>query len=319
MLTSIQDPLGQLPPANSTFASDVDGLYYFVTWVCLFFFVLITAIQVYSIVKWRRRAPDQPAASNVTHNTPLEVTWTVVPLIIVMVMFAWGWRGSLAMTVAPVDALQYEVEGAQWAWTVKHPKGQKKTNEIYVPVDTPIKVTLSSRDVLHSFFLPAMRVKRDVLPGRYQMVWFRALHTGTFDMFCTEYCGQDHSYMIGKIHVVSQEDWAAGKYPPKPPTPEKHGEELFLQCRACHMLNGIPLVGPPLNNLFGREEEVLVSATGKYEKIKVDEAYFRESLKDPQAKLVKGFDGPTSGKMTPMGSLTEEEVQALIAFLKTQK
>jgi len=208
------EPIGwssQLPPAASTFCDIHDPLYYFTYYVCVFFFLLITAVLVYSVIKYRRRYEGQPPASMVTHNTALDVTWTVVPLILVMIIFAWGFKGALDMSKAPEDAYPYQVVGKQWSWSIKNYPGDSAldnlTNTFTVPVNKNILMYTHSDDVLHSLFLPAMRVKRDVLPGRYQTVWFRATKEGSYPFFCTEYCGAGHSGMIGMFHVVSQEEF----------------------------------------------------------------------------------------------------------------
>jgi cytochrome c oxidase subunit 2 len=324
LLPQIQDPLAVLPPAASNLAPDVDNLLHFINWVCVVLFLLITGVLVYAVIKWRRRHPDQPAASNFTHNTPLEVTWTVVPLVIVMVFFAWGWKGSLEMTVAPADSLQYQVVGKQWFWTVTHPKGQMKVAEMWVPADSNVKVTLYSNDVLHSFFVPAFRVKRDVLPGRYQYVWFRARmidpskDVETHDMFCTEYCGQDHSYMVGKVHVVRADLWATGKYPPKPADPLAYGQQLYNStCIACHSTDGTPRVGPTFKGLWGKEEVVVETRTKQEKTVTVDRAYLKESLHDPDKVKPKGlFEALT---MTSFANFGEDEIDAMQKFLETLK
>lgn len=316
---TLPDTAWGMPPQVSTFAKDVDGLYEFTFWISIFFFVLITGILVYSLVKWRRKSEDQPAASNETHNTPLEVTWTVIPLVIVMIIFAWGWHGSLDMTVAPPDALTYQVKARKWQWLITHPgHTQPANNEIWVPLGRPVKFITQSEDVLHSFFIPAMRCKRDVLPGRLQMVWFQAEQLGTFPFFCTEYCGDRHSFMIGEVHVVSQEEFDLGvkehRYPPGPPADapaDVRGKYFYASkgCNACHTDDGTPRVGPSFKGLWGRQENLVGGAT-----VTVDEAYIRESIKDPMAKLVAGF--PPS---MPPQQVTDEEIDCIIAYIKTLK
>lgn len=309
-----------MPPQVSTFAESIDNLYALCFWVSVFFFVLITAILVFSLVKWRRKTEDQPAASNETHNTALEVTWTVIPLIIVMVIFAWGWRGSLDMTMAPPDALTYQVRAQKWSWSIKHPNHTEPlSNEIWVPLGRPVKFVMSSADVLHSFFLPAMRVKRDVLPGRYQIVWFEATHTGTFPLFCTEYCGDNHSLMIGEIHVVEADEFEAGlrekRYQPQidPNAPaDVQGKAYFAAkgCGSCHSVDGSKLVGPTFKGLFDKEEELLDGS-----KVRVDQAYLVESILNPSAKIVKGF---VLGQMPPQ-TVTEDEAKKIAAYIETLK
>lgn len=316
---TMPDTAWGMPPQVSTFAKDVDGLYEFVTWVSIFFFVLITGILVYSLFKWRRRTEDQPAAGNATHNTPLEVTWTVIPLIIVMIIFAWGWRGSLDMTVAPPDALTYQVKARKWQWSITHPNHTEPlVNQIYVPLGRPVKFITQSEDVLHSFYIPAMRTKRDVLPGRLQMVWFQAEHTGTFPFFCTEYCGDRHSFMIGEVHVVPAEEFDLGlkekRYQPQldaNATPAQRGQYYFNNrtCVSCHSVNGTRLVGPSFKGLWGREERIQGGTT-----VTVDEAYLRESIKNPMAKIVEGY--PPS---MPQQQVTDEEIGFIIEYIKSLK
>lgn len=318
--STIPDTAWGMPPQVSTFAESIDNLYILCFWVSVFFFAIITGVLVFSLIKWRRKTEDQPAASNETHNTALEVTWTVIPLIIVMVIFAWGWRGSLDMTMAPPDALTYQVRAQKWSWSIKHPNHTEPlSNEIWVPLGRPVKFVMSSADVLHSFFLPAMRVKRDVLPGRYQIVWFEATHTGTFPLFCTEYCGDNHSKMIGEIHVVEADEFEAGlrekRYQPQidPNAPaDVQGKGYFAAkgCASCHSVDGSKLVGPTFKGLFGKEEELVDGS-----KVRVDQAYLVESILTPNAKVVKGF---VLGQMPPQ-TVTEDEAKKIAAYIETLK
>lgn len=309
-----------MPPQVSTFAPDIDALYEFTFWVSVFFFVLITGLLVFSLIKWRRKTEDQPAAGDTTHNTPLEVVWTVIPLIIVMIIFAWGWRGSLDMTVAPPDALTYQVRARKWSWSIQHPNHTEPLlNKIVVPKGRPVKFISSSEDVLHSFFIPAMRVKRDVLPGRLQMVWFEATHTGIFPFFCAEYCGERHSMMIGEVHVVDAEEFDAGVkaklYQPQidlSAPADVQGKSLFTNkgCGACHSLDGSKLACPTFKGIWGREEEMIDG-----QKLVVDEAYFLESVLKPMAKTVKGY---VTGQM-PVQQVTEDEARKIMEYAKTLK
>lgn len=317
--STLPDTIWGMPPQVSTFAEDIDGLYQFTFWISIFFFVLITAILVYSLFKWHRKSEDQPAASNETHNTPLEVTWTVIPLILVMIIFAWGWRGSLDMTVAPPDALTYNVTARKWEWDITHPNHTEPLkNEIYVPLGRAVKFISHSEDVLHSFYIPAMRTKRDVLPGRLQMVWFEAKELGTFPFFCTEYCGDRHSFMIGEVHVVSAAEFDLGtqerRYQPQlaaNATPVEKGEFYYKNrtCVTCHSIDGSRLVGPTFRGLWGKEEQIQDGPP-----VLVDEAYLIESIKQPMAKIVAGY--PPS---MPVQNVTDEEIGFIIEYIKSLK
>jgi cytochrome c oxidase subunit 2 len=321
---AFQDPLGQLPPAASTFAKDVDGVYYLSLGICAFFFFLILGILLYSLVKFRRRTPDQPPASMTTHNTALEVTWTVIPLIVVMVLFAWGVRGSLDMTVAPADALQYQVIGKQWDWQIYHPDStMASANEMWVPLGAAVKVTTHSNDVLHSFYVPAFRTKRDLLPGRYQMVWFRATKLSPkdadgksigFPILCAEYCGTNHSYMTGRVHVVTQEEYDQKPWEVIPTDPIELGHWVWdTRCKACHTDDGSPRIGPSFKGLWGREERLADGST-----VTVDADYIHESIRNPSAKIVAGYEGQNMSVFTEQ-DLPDSMIDGVIAWLQSDQ
>ena len=326
-MIAFQDPLSQLPPAASTFAPDVDALFYFTFWLCVFFFFLITGILGYSVVKYRRRTEDQPAASNVTHNTTLEVVWTVIPLILVMIIFVWGWKGSLDMTVAPANALRYKIVAKQWDWFITHPGDfVAVNNEMYVPVNTPVKLEMESQDVLHAFFVPAFRVKRDVLPGRYQTLWFEATEIGSYDIFCAEYCGMDHSQMRGTVHVVSQEVYDEQPWNVWPDDPIEGGLRIYQLCKSCHTTDGTILVGPSFLNLYGRQEQVALHPDGRLSSplittVTVDDDYIMESIRTPNVKIVVQRDGGdwVYGAMTPFDErmIPDERLPAIIEYIKS--
>ena len=306
------DQYGQLTKLASTF-HDVDGLFYFTYAVCIFFFVLITGVLFYSVVKYRRKTFDQQTASNTTHNTPLEVVWTVIPLIIVMVMFAWGFKGSLDMTNPPEAAVRNTIKATakQWNWTFTYPNYPTPSyNEVWVVKDRPVQFALESLDVLHAFYVPVWRVKRDVIPGRFQTVWCTPTEFGDYHLFCAEYCGKDHSRMYAKVHVVTQEEY--DKHPwdkwddSTPAAAAKSAEGIYKQiCASCHSVNGTPGVGPTWSGLFvkgadgkitGRQRDVIEG--GQKKTITVDDAYIIESITKPMAKDrvlgLRGALGPPS-------------------------
>jgi cytochrome c oxidase subunit 2 len=309
-----------MPPAGSTVADEVDTLFFFIYWISVVSFFAITFTTIYFVRKYRRKTDDQAAVSQVRHNTLIEAAWTFVPLVLVMVMFVWGFRLYMDQVVAPQGAYQVKVTGEKWRWVITHPDGHVAVNELDVPPNRPVKVLLSSRDVIHSFFVPDFRVKQDAVPGRYTSVWFEAKAPGSYQVFCTEYCGTGHSAMLAQVVVHDEASWAkiaAGQWPgeglKEGQKPEDWGKELFTKftCNACHSLDGSPKVGPSLKGLFGKDEKIKDAGT-----VKVDENYLRESIVDPQAKIVEGF-APSMPAFK--GQVSDAQMDALIAFIKAQK
>ena len=319
------DQWGQLEELASTF-TEVDNLFYFTYVVCIVSFVLITGALVYSVFKWRRRTYDQPPASTATHNTPLEVAWTVIPLIIVMIMFAWGWKGSLNMQVVPADARQYKAVAKQWNWTFHYPNSAVQSyNELWLEVDQPAAFTLESTDVLHAFFMPAMRVKRDVVPGRLQTLWFEPQDIGQFHLFCAEYCGKDHSRMYATVHVVSEEDYAKEPWNVWPDDdPALGGQRLYeALCRSCHSINGMPGTGPTWSGLYAKNADGEIVGTqreviedGVTKTVEVDDAYIIESIKNPNQKKVAQAPYATNN-MTAFPDLDDKRINGIIEYMKT--
>lgn len=305
-----------LPEAGSTLAGEIDSLFYFVYWLSVIFFVGVVATMAYFAVKYRRRsAEDRPAP--VHESKIVETAWIVIPTILVLIVFTWGFKAFLKLNVAPPNAYQIQVRALKWAWQFEYPNGTITTNELHVPANRPIRLQMSSSDVIHSFFVPAFRVKHDVLPNRYTSVWFEATRRDTFQVFCTEYCGTQHSGMLAKVIVQSQEefnDWLStgGGSLDELPLPEL-GARLYQQqaCFSCHTTDGSPLVGPTFQGLFGRQRTFTDGSTAT-----ADENYIRESILEPTAHVVEGFQ-PI---MPPnYSSLSERELSALIAFIQEQQ
>ncbi len=302
------------PEQASSLASQVDGLLFFLLAVTGFFTLLIAGSIMVFMLRYRRHADDEiPEA--VHGSLALEVVWTVIPFIIAMVIFFWG--ASLYATIrrAPDDAINIDVVGKQWMWKVQHMEGRREINELHIPVGKPVKLTLTSEDVIHSFFVPAFRTKQDAVPGRYTSSWFEATKAGTYHLFCAEYCGTIHSGMIG--HVIAMEPaefqaWLqsgeAGGTPAV--SPAAAGEALFQAqgCGSCHAA-GSGQRGPHLAGVFGST----VHFEGGGATV-ADENYLRESILNPQAHLVAGYQGIMP---TYQGLLSEENVMQLIAYLKT--
>jgi cytochrome c oxidase subunit 2 len=306
----MQDEFKLFPDQASTLASQIDWLYAFLVAVSLFFSVLIFVLVGYFAIRYRRGTKAD--RSNPVHgHHALELAWTIIPLALAMVMFFWGASLFIKAQRTPDGAFEIYVLGKQWMWKMAHPSGRREINELHVPIGRPIKLTMTSEDVIHSFFVPAFRMKMDVIPGRYTTAWFEATMLGEFRLFCSEYCGTNHSKMGGKVVVMPQADyerWLTGGASSEPP--EILGERLFqkLACVTCHRADGGGR-GPSLNGVFGTQ---VALQSGR--SVLANEDYVRESILDPKAKLVKGWDPVMP---TFSGQLGEEGVIQLIAYLKS--
>ncbi len=303
------------PEQASTLAPQVDGLLFFLLGVSVFFVALIAGLILVFMVVYRRRDPNEIPES-VHGSLALEIGWTVVPFIIAMTAFFWG--ASLYATIRrpPDDAVNIDVVGKQWMWKLQHMEGRREINELHIPVGKPIKLTLTSEDVIHSFFVPAFRTKQDAVPGRYTTSWFQATKPGTYHLFCAEYCGTIHSGMIGRVIAMEPaafQEWLqtgeAGGVAAV--SPAAAGQALFQAqgCESCHAA-GSGQRGPDLAGLFG--------STVRFEdggSAVADENYLRESILHPQAHLVAGYQNIMP---TYQGLLSEENVMQLIAYLKTR-
>jgi cytochrome c oxidase subunit II len=298
------------PEQASTVAPRVDALLYFLLGLTTFFVLLIAGLVMYFMVKYRRRRADEVGAGG--HGSlALEATWSVVPFAITMVIFFWGASIYASLVHPPADALQVNVVGKQWMWKLQHLEGRREINELHIPVGRPVKLTLTSEDVIHSFYVPAFRTKQDAVPGRYTTTWFEATKTGTFHLFCAEYCGTLHSGMIGAIVVMDPaeyEAWLAGGGPAVPVVTA--GARVFEAqgCPSCHAAEP-GARGPSLAGLFGSTVRLRDGRS-----LVVDEAYIRESILNPQAKIVEGYDPIMP---TFQGLVGEDEVMQLIAYVKS--
>ena len=304
-----------LPEAASTLADQTDALLLFWLGVSLFFALLIAGLIVVFMVRYRRR-PGVDHAPDAHGSLLLEATWTAIPFVIAMVLFFWGASIYAKIRLVPADAMQIDVVGKQWMWKLQHMEGRREIDELHVPVGRPVKLVMTSEDVIHSFYVPAFRVKQDVIPGRYSSVWFEATKPGTYHLFCAEYCGTLHSRMIGRIVVMEPaafEAWLAGETPGAGNLPvAAAGEALFRAqgCGTCHRADGSGQ-GPPLAGVFGRTVALDGGAT-----VVADETYLRESIMNPTAKLVAGYKPLMP---TYQGLLSEEDVMRLVAYVKTLK
>jgi len=304
-----------LPPSVSTVSGEVDGLFMFLIWMSVFFFVLIVAGTLIFITKWRRRKGDIASLdTGPSHNSILEATWIIVPTLLVLVIFVWSFRTYMKMSIVPPNAMEVKVTGQKWFWSFAYPEGGSSVNELIVPVDTPVKLLMSSQDVIHSFFVPAFRVKKDVLPNRYSITWFEATAIGEYDLFCTEFCGTKHSEMIGKVRVVSNDEFQEWQeeamFSGEGMTMAEYGERLYTDkaCLTCHTIDGKPANGPTWQGIWGTEEN-LTDGTS----VVVDENYVRESILNPRSKIVAGYQPIMP---TYQGLLSDKEIDALVAYIK---
>jgi cytochrome c oxidase subunit 2 len=301
-----------LPDQASTFASRVDALYFYLWGLTGFFTLLIVSVLIFFVIKYRRHAPFE-VPRPIAGSLKLETLWSVIPFLIAMSIFVWGANVFYAQRHVPKDAMEIFVVGKQWMWKFQHTTGQREINELHVPVGRKVKLTMASEDVIHDLFIPAFRTKADVVPGRYSTLWFEATKPGRYHIFCAEYCGTNHSGMGGWIEVMSQTDfdnWLSGNANQMPPAAA--GKELFattLGCATCHNADGSGGRGPALTGLFGK----MVQLDGGTA-VTADEAYIRESIVNPQAQLVAGFQPIMP---TFKGQLTEEQILQLIAYIKS--
>ena len=305
-----------LPVQGTDYAARMDNLFLFILLVTTFFFLLVVGLIFYFILRYRRRGPGE-VTPHITHNLKLEVVWTVAPLLIVMVIFVWGFSGYMDVNVAPAGALEIQVTAKQWVWQFEYPNGTRTVNEIHVPVGKPVKLVMSSEDVIHGFYVPSFRLKADVLPNRYTALWFTPTREGVHLLECTQYCGQGHSQMAGKIYVdtdAKYQDWLENGDQSTKSMPLKDlGAQLYATrgCIACHSLDGTRGQGPSFKGIWGETHEMAGGPS-----VLVDENYVRESILQPQAKIRAGYKGIMP---TFQGVLRDREIQALIEFIKSQK
>ncbi len=306
-----------LPGSYSTLSDAVDLQFYAVIWLSVIFTVAIVIVTAFFCVKFYRRKGNEIASKQVVHNNRLEFIWTFIPFLIVMGIFYWGFKDYLRLTVAPTDAVEIQVVGKKWFWAFEYPgTGITSVNDLVVPVNTTIKLVMTSEDVLHSFYIPNFRVKRDVLPNRYSNLWFDATKEGRYQVFCTEYCGDGHSAMGANLIVMSQEkydEWkkSAGSTDDIPL--DELGKKLYTSkgCNACHSIDGSMKIGPSWKGVYGIEREL---TTG--EKVLVDENYIRESIVYPANKIAKGYQNVMPSYA---GLLSDREITALIEYIKSLK
>ncbi len=299
--------------AAMTTTHAVDIVYTYIFWFCLFLLVGITATMIYFVVKYNHKTHPHPEPSPDSHFW-LELTWFVIPTLIALSMFWVGWKGYATLVDVPQKSMTVHVTGRQWAWSFRYANG-KTSDKLYVPVNRPIKLEITSKDVVHSFYVPAFRIKKDAVPGMTTEEWFRAPKEGSYDAYCTQYCGLGHSRMITKVVAISPKKFQTW-YRQKPPEEEGAlGKTLAGKngCTGCHSTDGSKSVGPTWKGLFGAT--VTVTTNGKQRTLKADAAYIKKSISDPGADIVKGF----SPIMPPFANLSAKDLDALVDYIRSLK
>ncbi len=310
-----------LPVDASVTTRNIDWVWDFMIWMSVLTTLAIFVAMFHFTTKYRAksRAANEHAEHSSEHNTALEITWSVLPLFVVIALFVWGFKGFVDLRTPPKDSMELHATGQKWKWTFdyKCPTGNLTYDELHVPIDRPVRMLISSVDVLHALYIPSFRTKMDAVPGRYTDLWFQATKAGEYPIFCAEYCGTSHSDMLSHVTVHP-----AGEYETwldktckeaDSETGAPRGAKLFERqgCSTCHTTDGTPKIGPTWKGLWGKEEH---TADGKT--YKVDENYLRESMLDPAAKVVQGF---APSMPTYQGKLSDKDIDGLIEYIKTLK
>jgi cytochrome c oxidase subunit 2 len=318
------------PEEASTVAGDVDLVFNVITWICIFFFVQIVVLMTWFIIKYRMRDHSK-ATSEVTHNTPLELTWTIIPLILVIAIFYVGLEGYLNLRQSPVGSYEIHATAARWSWTFKHRGGCNQSGVLYIPVNRPVKMIMESSDVLHALYIPAFRVKQDIVPGRITTLWFECTEPGEYDLFCAEYCGKDHSNMYARVIAMRDDEFEVkireceeifkGKTIDQ--YPDLAMAYLYPRCKSCHSLDAkVSATAPSWRGLWAKLEagdERFVDGTtlkdlmGPGKMFESPEDYVRKSILDPHSKIVMNY---SASMPTFKGQLGDLEIRAVIELFK---
>ena len=304
-----------MPERASTIAPEVDRLFYFILGICAIFTTLIFTLVVSFAIRYRYRGPDdKPMPKAPSHSTALELTWTIIPTLIVLTIFYFGFEGYLNMAVTPPNAYEIQVNGKMWKWSFTYPNGYVD-GELHVPRGMPVRLLLTSEDVIHDLDIPAFRVKEDAVPGRYNKLWFQATRIGTFDVYCGEYCGLSHSQMITKVIVHEPGEFDAWLEKASAwqnrMGPVEAGKMFFNTrgCSQCHTTDGSRLIGPSFKDVYGS-----MAPLNDGTQVRADENYLRESILLPGAKIVAGY---TNVMPSYQGALKDEDINAIIAWMKS--
>jgi len=304
----------------SNFVTGVDKAFFVILGISFVFLIGLTITMLYFIYKYNNK--KNPHATQIKGSTKLEIIWTVIPTILVLIMFYYGWAGWAPMKTAPKDSFHIKVTGRMWNYTFEYENG-KKTDTLFVPMNKPVKLSLISLDVIHGFYIPAFRIKEDVVPGREKMAWFVAQKEGLFELFCSEYCGMNHSYMYTYIKAMPEQKFNAWYVDTTKhvevavDSPTASGKRIMknIGCFACHTVDGTKLVGPSFKGVYGSKQIVI---TGREEhEVTADDEYIKRSVYDPNADVVKGFNKGLMLSYT--GQLSEADVKQITEYLKTLK
>jgi cytochrome c oxidase subunit 2 len=306
----------------SSFASEVDLAILVVVGLCIVIFILVVGVMFYFLYKYSSKRHARKDVKNIEHNLVLEITWTVAPMILLAIMFYYGYTSLKAMRTIPKENMEVKITGQMWFWTHEYPNG-KKTKDLYVPVGENIKLNITAKknDVLHSYYVPALRLKQDAVPGKVYGAWFKATEAGAFDVQCAEYCGTRHSYMLAKVHVLEKDVFDAW-YNSDKKTPFDKESKVAIHpgftllndngCIGCHSLDGSPLVGPSYKDIYGRK--VKVSVDGTLKEVISDEAYLKRAILNPDKEIVEGY---SAGMMSSYKDiLSDEDIDKIIDYFK---
>lgn len=302
-----------MPPVVTKIGGEFDSLYIFLIWASGISCFLVIGGFIYFGIIYRRRTPNDKTPY-ISHNNTLEFLWSFIPFVIFMIVFVWGWWIFHEFHHPPKDAFEVHVTGQKWFWSFQYKSGKKSDAELFVPVDQDVRLIMTSTDVLHSFYVPAFRFKQDVVPGRYTSFWFHADKPGTYQVFCAEYCGDSHSGMLAKVHVLPRaefEKWLGEADPYLNLSMADIGAKIYNgKCIACHNVTAEKKVGPGFLGLFGKKRQF--DDAGE---VTADENYIRESVLVPTAKTVAGF--PKGAMPSFQGQLSEKEIMGIIEYIKT--
>jgi cytochrome c oxidase subunit 2 len=291
----------------------VDAVFFYIFGICIVMLLGITATMIFFVLKYNRKKCPEPTPSP-SYNIWLEATWTIIPTLIVISIFYYGWQGYTTLRNVPKQAMVVKVLARQWSWAFTYPNG-KTSDKLYVPVDKPVRLEITSADVIHSLYIPAFRIKRDAVPGMTTHEWFRAPATGSYDIFCAEYCGVGHSKMTSKVEAMPVSEFQSWYQQKEAPTAAARGKALLARygCTGCHSLDGTKGVGPTLKGIFGRT--VTVMTDGRERTLTVDEDYIKRSILEPKADVVTGFS-PVMPSFK--GRISDHDLEEIVEFLKEE-